>query len=145
MRVAPPCLLDAGSAHRGFCMHFHCDCIERNLSLVAIVAMSPKQSRWQVPSDLMDGTVCRSLFMTIIRAHESDGNQLDYVSSAYGSGPDIDSGMNGKEVNNSSCTYQFVNHLIWKIFDRLLKSTTTDIDDRCEAQCAYQKVQHASG
>lgn len=101
------------------CMYCHRDGIERNLPLVAIMVASPKQSRWQVPSNLMDGTVYQSLFATIMTAQESDGNQPDYVSSAYGSNPDIGSGMNGKEVNKKEanslcfagqqrCTYQCV-------------------------------------
>ena len=92
----------------------------------------------------MDGTVYQSLFMTIMRAQEYDGTRLDYVSSAYGSSPDIGSGMNGKEVNKkklprlvsqdssaaliNACTV----HLIWKIPDRLLEKETTDTDYRCK-------------
>ena len=94
----------------------------------------------------MDSTVYQSLFMTIMRAQESDGTRLDYVRSAYGSSPDIGSGMNGKEVNkNKKKLTRFVSqdssaalinaftvHLIWKIPDRLLNKMTTDTNYRCK-------------
>ena len=99
----------------------------------------------------MDGTVYQSLFMTIMRAQESDGTRLDYVSSAYGSSPDIGSGMNGKEVNKKKLTRlvsqdssaALINactvHLIWKILDRLLQKETTDTDYRCKLSHAAWK------